>query len=402
MNPEKSFAKRLPVWFSIGALIFATFCGANMASGVYASAYIVTLGGGWALVWLLMFFTFMSFFCTLGLNFIRAFKVDNYNSYYLTLYGLHKPEAKPILKAAVSVFFDILSLLVGLITVGATIALFSEMLNSLLDIPAIICSTGIILLFAVLTIFGAGFLRKFNTIVTVILFVSLTAILAAVIAVRGDVLANRIGNFNEGPEWGGTTVVVHFTMMFFYCMTNSGWGATLCNYSEHIKDQKDAVGAGITIGALVTVLFAMTGAIVLPFMPEMLIGTPILLICQQYLPSVLTGVYWFVIFFSVVSTAPVFTFNIANRFSRLWKNEKISKKTKFFVISMTFLLLCQLVSRVGLMTIVQKGYIRLGNVALFAVVAPLLISIYRVWKKDQAEKTTPPYKANCTRSAFAE
>ena len=45
---EKSgFAKTFAIWFGLGALMFGTFCGANMASGVYASTYIVTLGGGW-------------------------------------------------------------------------------------------------------------------------------------------------------------------------------------------------------------------------------------------------------------------------------------------------------------------------------------------------------------------
>ena len=40
----------------MGALMFGTYCGASMASGVYATTYIVPLGGGWALAWLLMFF----------------------------------------------------------------------------------------------------------------------------------------------------------------------------------------------------------------------------------------------------------------------------------------------------------------------------------------------------------
>ena len=42
---KSGFAKTFSIWFGIGALMFGTYCGANMASGVYASAYIVTLGG---------------------------------------------------------------------------------------------------------------------------------------------------------------------------------------------------------------------------------------------------------------------------------------------------------------------------------------------------------------------
>lgn len=388
---EKSgFAKTFAIWFGLGALMFGTFCGANMASGVYASTYIVTLGGGWALVWLLMFFAAMSFFCSVGLNFVRAYKITNYNAYYLALYGLQKPGANPILKGIVTVFFDIYTMLMGLVTVAATVALFSELMNTLLGIPSTIASIAGVLLFAVLTIYGAGFLRKFNTLMTVSLIVSLVAILVAVISIRGDVLMERIGNFDIGLDWTGTTVAAHFSMFFSYCMTCSSWGSTLSNYSDQIRGQKDAIGSGITIGLLVTLLFAMTGAIVLPFMPEIMAGTPILLICQQYLSPILTVIYWIVVVLSVVSTAPSFTYNFSNRWATVWKTEKLSHKAKFFILSMAFLLTCWLISGVGLVAIVQKGYVMLGNVALFAVVIPLLISIYRVWKKDRSEKENAP------------
>ena len=76
---KSGFAKTFSIWFGIGALMFGTYCGANMASGVYASAYIVTLGGGWSLVWLSIFFAFMTFFCAISLVFIRIYKVKNYN-----------------------------------------------------------------------------------------------------------------------------------------------------------------------------------------------------------------------------------------------------------------------------------------------------------------------------------
>ena len=121
-------------------------------------------------------------------------------------------------------------------------------------------------------------------------------------------------------------------------------------------------------------------------MPEIISGTPILLICRQYLPAVLTAIYWVVVVLAVVSTAPSFTYNFSNRWAAVWKTERFSHKAKFFILSMGFLLTCWLISSVGLVAIVQKGYVMLGNVALFAVVIPLLISIYRVWKKDRAHE----------------
>ena len=349
--------------------------------------YITTFGGGWALVWILMFCAFMSFFCCIGINFVRAYRVNNYNDYYLALYGLHKPGSNAILRRIVSIFFDIFTLLMGLTTVASTIALFAELMNSLFNIPILAASAVAVLLFASLTIYGPGFLRKFNTLMTISLLVSLLTILAAVVSLRGDVLVSRIGNFNEGLDWSGTTLKAHFTMFLSFCFTTSQWGASLSNYSERIRTQKDAIGSGIMVGIMVTTLFIMTGAIVLPFMPEVMSGTPILAICKDYLNSpILTGVYWLVVILAVVSTAPTFTYNVSNRYSIVWKTKKLSTRIKFFILSLTFLLACWLLSGVGLMVIVQKAYTMLGDVALWFIAIPLLISIVRVWRKDRADK----------------
>lgn len=385
-NNKSSFVKTFSIWFGIGALMFGTYCGANMASGVYASAYIVTLGGGWALVWLAMFFAFMTFFCAVSLVFIRVYKVKNYNEYYLALYNVHKPDSNPIAKTGVTVFFDIFTMLKGLVNVAATVALFTELMNALLGIPTTIASIMGILLFAVLTIYGAGFLRKFNTFMTVSLILCLAAILIGVIAIRGDVLMSRIGNFEVGTDWTGTTVKAHFLMFLSYCFNTSAWGSTLSNYADQIRDNRDAIGSGVMIGLLVTALFAITGCIVLPFMPEVMQGTPILMICQQHLPKVLTAVYWVVVIFAVASTAPSFTFNFSNRWASVWKTEKLSHKAKFFILSLGFLLACGILSQVGLMAIVKKGYTLLGNIALFAVIIPIFISIPRMIKQDKADK----------------
>ena len=375
------------IWFGLGALMFGTYCGANMASGVYASQYIVTLGGGWALVWLLIFFAAMSFFCVTGLNFVRAYKVSNYNSYYLALYGLEKPDSNPTLKLIVTIFFDIYSTMMGLVTVGATIALFSQLMNQLFGISNTVASIGGVLLFAALTVNGAGFLRKFNGVMTVTLIVSLVAIMIAVFAIRGDVIAARVGNFEEGPNWGVSTVGAHLSMFLAYCATCSQWGSSLSNYGDRLRNQKDAIGSGIMIGALVTLLFVMTGIIVLPFMPDVISDSaPILTICQKYLPPVLTAVYWVVVVFSVVSTAPSFTFNFTNRWATVWKSDKVSHRMKFFILSTGYLLVCWFISRVGLIAIVNKGYTLLGKIALPTIVLPLIISIPRVMKKNREEK----------------
>lgn len=308
--------------------------------------------------------------------------MEDYNAYYLALYGLHHSDSNPLLKGVVTVFFDIYTILLGLITVASTIALFGELMNSLFGIPVMVGSLGGVFLFAVLTIYGAGFLRKFNTVMTLTLVTCMVIMLVAVLAKRGGLYLERLGNFEIGYDWSGTTLKLHFATFLSYCFGTSAWGSTLCNYSEKIRTQRSAIGTGLLIGTLVTMLFFLTSSIVLPFLPEMFNATPILSICQTYLSPVLTAVYWFVVIFSISSTAPTFTYNVSNRFSKFWKTEAVSQRTKFFVLSLMFLLLCYGVSSVGLMDIAKKGQSAMGGIAGLAMAIPLLISIVRVRKRD--------------------
>ena len=160
MENKSSTWETFKIWFGLGALMFGTYCGANMASGVYASQYIVPLGGGWAWVWLAVFCVIMSFFCIIGLNVARAYKASNYNTFYLALWGQHKSDANPVLKTIVTVFFDIYTTLFGMVTVSATIALFAQLMNSLFGIPSAAASIAGVLLFALLTVNEATFWRS--------------------------------------------------------------------------------------------------------------------------------------------------------------------------------------------------------------------------------------------------
>ena len=176
-------------------------------------------------------------------------------------------------------------------------------------------------------------------------------------------------------NWSGKTLASHFGMLVSYCFTTASWGGSLSNYAENIHTRKDAIGSGILIGVMVASLFFVTSLIVLPFLPDAFVATPILSICKEYMPGVMTAIYWLVVMLSVISTGPTFIFNTSNRFVKVWKTEKVPQRVKLFVIALAFLLIA----------ICQKGYTALGNVAIFAIAAPLFVSIIRVRKKDKAD-----------------
>lgn len=372
--------------FSLGALMFGTYCGGAMASGTYATGYMATFGGGWLFVFLAIFFFFMTFFCATALDFAQAFQTHDYNEFALALYGVNDKDKKHLGRILVTIYFDVFNILMGGITAAATVALFGELFYQLLGIPVMIASLGAVILFAVLTIYGAAFLRKFNTLMTIALVVSLTAILIAVCMKKGDVLLQRLGNFQIGLDWSGTSLKSHIYMLIAYCFTCANWGSTLTNHTETVNNRKESWFAGIMIGALVCILFFVTSCIVIPYLPEQMNATPILSICKTYLNPVLTVVYWIVVLISVISTGPTFAYNIANRFTKVWKTEKISHKLKFFIVALLFLILCYLLSSLGLMKLAQQGYSLMGKLAIPGMAVPLVISIFRVTKKRSENK----------------
>ena len=56
---------------------------------------------------------------------------------------------------------------------------------------------------------------------------------------------------------------------------------------------------------------------------------------------------------------------------------------KLFIIAMAFLLLCLLLSFVGLIAICQVWYKWLGTLGIYFMGIPIIYSLYRVWKKDK-------------------
>ena len=386
-NTNYTFAKRLSTWLGLAGLVFGAFCGGATASGAYATTHFAKFGGGYMLVFSLMFAVIMSIACILGLNVVKAYNITNYNQFYLALYGLQGPDANPLLKKIVTVMFDIYTILKGIAACAGALALMGTLGNSMLGIGNMTSAFIAALLFAVLCVFGGSFLRRFNTAITVGLLVLMLVILGVVCTVKGDVLLSLLTDFETGLDWSGTTLSAGFLGVFAYCMNTGSWGATLSSYSERMRDGKDVVGAGISIGIIVTSLFVITSSIVLPYLPEELNSTPILNIVTYLGMPVLLGLYWIIMLLSAISTGPAYGFSICARFEKMWKSASVSLKVKRLVIGGAYMLLCWLISRMGLTAIVSIILGATGTISCFIIWIPLVIAIPRVYRlrKEQAK-----------------
>lgn len=388
MREEKyTFWKRFCTWMGLAGLVFGAFCGGATASGTYATTHFAKFGGGYMLVFVFLYIVTMSLSCILGLNVVKAYNITDYKMFYLALYGLQGPDANPLLKKIVTVAFDIYTILKGIAAVAGAMALMGTLGNSMLGLNTQLSAFLSAILFAVLCVTGGSFLRKFNTIITVALLASMLAILGAVCMAKGDVLLGLLGNFQVGLDWSGVTLSAGFAGVIAYCFNVGSWGATLSSYSERVRDKKDVIGGGITIGIVVSSLFFITSCIVLPYLPEELNSTPILNIIGYLGSPVLLVIYWIVMVFSAVSTGPAFGFSITARFEKLWKGEAVSLPVKRLVISLIYMLLCWVISNIGLTNIVTIILGATGTISAFIIWIPLFIAIPRVNRLRKAQKT---------------
>ena len=338
-------------------------------------------------VFVFLYDVILALACVLGLNVVKAYNVTDYKQFYLALYGLQGEHSNPILRRIVTYFFDGYTILKGITSCAAAMSLFGTLCNSMLGINAILGAFLSVPLFAFLTIYGGAFLRKFNTIITVGLLLSLLTILAAVCMDRGDIMADRLFNFQVGLDWSGATLAAGFAGVLAYCSNVTSWGGTLSSYSEKIRDGKDVVGAGITIGVIVPSLFLLTAMIVLPYLPEEMNTTPILNIVNNYIGSTfLLVLYYIVIILSVISTGPAFTFSITARYEKVWTSQSVSLTFKRFVISFIFLGICWGFSNFGLMFLVKGILGATGTVSVVAIMLPLFIAVPRIRRKQKMER----------------
>lgn len=375
-------------YYEMGAMQFGITCGAGMAAGTYAIGYFAKYGGGHLFPFVTIYALVQMVCIFLSLNFIRAYKVYDYNHYYLALYACDKEGSSKALRMGVSVYFDVFTSLVTVIGLSSNVALFGTLFHMVTGLPVIAGSAISCLLYAWLAIYGADFLRKLNGLITLALLICMTIVLAAVIVQQGDVLSHLLFNFEEGTDWSGESLGAGYNAVFSYACLSLTGGANLCNFAQKIENKVDSFLSAVAAAVMYVFLFLLTSMICLPYLPaEITNSSAILTICSQYLGSkVFAFVYWVIVLFSMFSTAPAITYNLANRWSGAVKSEKYNERKKLFFFSILANAAAFVCSFMGLMAIVTKGYSYLGKIALPCIGIPLFISVYRIVKKDKAEK----------------
>lgn len=362
---EKNNKGSLAAAFTIGTTAFAAHAGGGFATGNQANTYFVGLG------WVSILSAVLAM-VILALSVREAqimWNTRNLKSYKELFSTLFHPFDR------VAYVFDVFYYIMILMVVASCIAGAASALKQYLGMPYQLAAVGIGLLILVLSIFGAGLIRKASTYMGIVILV-LSITIYAVGLLKGHNLFAAMGSSfqSQGLSMLPKAVFNAFTYAGAQWVTIPG--VLACG--TILKTKKDCtkgmffmllfncIGLGLSVLMLLSwhdYFMAIEGGSTLPT----------LTVLMNMDMGVLVIAYCVVLLLCMVSSGVVVVFGFVNRV----ENAKClsfvkGKHVRRALIAAFIMLLSMSISFVGLTNIVKFGYGYCGYIAICVAILPLL------------------------------
>jgi uncharacterized membrane protein YkvI len=374
----------MPTFFAVAFVWFTTHFGGGFASGRQVVQYYVGYG------WYASFLPILSQAIE-ALVFYYAWKFAlekrkyDYRSWSLEFY-------KPVEKVMSPVFEGIYQLIlvtataVAFATGGATITTVfgtSYILNTII----------IAAFMLVLTVFGAGLVRKAASFIAVAIITGVVVVyLPNVVAGWGKITANIAGLQAGTIESTGTFGQALWKTFVYAGFQSCCLGAYLAhsNALKDVNDAKKAAGWGFVINAAILMLSTLG---IMAFYQDGILAesVPALFVVMNGVgSSVLTPLISILIILGAVSTGVNLIYGTTNRIvnfigrndSEEVQKENLTKRS--MGVSLAYVIVTWCIAQFGLIPLIAKGYGTLGYIAVFVIILPLLIKGVMGWKADAA------------------
>lgn len=165
MGKKKNF--QVPVFLGIASVWFATHAGPGAAAGKLSAVYFSEFSR-WGLITPAISMLIMALCIYVGVEYSRIKKITNFNEFTNSFFA---PYGRIF-----SLFFDTTYLLGVLVALAAGIATAAGVVAQYTGIPFALASLAIVVVAVLLSIFGEEVVRSASTIMTILIVVSLAAI----------------------------------------------------------------------------------------------------------------------------------------------------------------------------------------------------------------------------------
>lgn len=347
------------------------YCARHGILGIFGAAILYFIAAVWIFI---------------VLEYGRLVKSKNYKDIVSGIYWDH-----PLVGKVMTFVWDLIQMLSIIITCASCIAGSGSLLESAFHIPYFLGMCIFVALMLFLFLVGPGVFARLGKL-SVPMFLTLCVVCIVSIYTGRENLA-VVFSGQHGyvfPEGAGELKDVLMDALTYAC-TNLGFVGTASLFAGNFKSTKDSfigafLGATLASSALVMCTIATLSTFpacidqVLPFYEiiSKLVGPAAMVL---YVIYILTD------YIAYMSTAGSLALSGVSRYSpwisRIIKNQKLCT-----AILIVFFLLCgTLLGRLGLMTIVQKGFGLVGKLRLPIWFIPILIlgpiNIHRIKKRQQ-------------------
>ena len=372
---EKS---NIRVGFPIGAVFFGSLVGPSMVSGVYSKVYLAPYGA-WAFVFALFFPIISGTIIGFSAGLVRRRKVYDYNSFCHELYGKYSKICTPLM--------ELYMLMAQLLTMAAVVSMGGTMFNSVFGTPTFVGSMILAVICLLLVLWGAGLIRRVSSAMCVLLVICFLFLAGNSTWNKWDVFSGMMSSWYL-PEEANLGYGVWRAILFGF--SGACNGMVLCSVMQDVKTKGHATATGVWSTILTIIVLFLEVLLILPYIPEVLTSeVPTMWVITNYLitqiPWIEAVYYVTMILALITSGVPCLQAMIA-RITKLVPASFLEGKDmlKRFVFGACFIIIVVIISRLGLTTIVSRGYSALGFVGIPLIFVPTCILLPIKWRREKA------------------
>lgn len=358
-----------------------THFGPGVASGTQLNQYYVRFGlPGIFVTIIAMGFLGYALYCSM--EFSRIYKAYDYQSWVVKLFG----------NKYVVILFDISFLVTILTAASGSMNAVAVLLEDNFGINYWLGVAIIIVCAMLLCAYGAKLVRAASSYMMFIV-VGILLVIMVLLAVNGDgdlsgSIANQAQNLSDAGSgsWLGA-----LWSAIIYGSFQATIVANIASVAEDIPNRRESKKAAVTGFLANTILLIVLCMMLFSYTNVYDITSedlPFYSLLQRLGYDWLTVVYIIIVFIAVLSTVVGFAFAGVARFSKYYQpkeGKKSSLRDAIFVGVM--LIACALVSKLGIMVLVSKGYTILGYLNLPIIVLPaIIIGGHKISKKYLKKK----------------
>lgn len=376
MNNKKGFFAILAKCTSPGFVLMSVLIGGGFATG----REIVQYGGqygarGW-IVGLSIALVF-SIICMVSFEIARKYKAYDYRS-HLKVY------AGPL-----SILYDIIYFVTSLLVMSVMASATGTILETTLNAPYYVGVVVIIILSAVINFFGKKLVEKFSVAGALALYIGYIAFAIMAIAGRTDNIARVFAETDVSYVQAGSTGA--FAMIWvgiIYVGYNIQPITTAFFTCEKLHTRKEALLSGFLAGFIILIPWVLTYLALMAYYPsESVLGAGVpWLIMMMDVNTVVVIIFGLIAGWTLIATTVGVMNGLTDRIDKQLaeKNKPPMKGRTRVIITLAYLIGAVVMSRFGIIDLVNKGYTAMSYGMIISFAVPLLtVGVYKAFfKKD--------------------